>query len=48
MVETEFLFGFQPKDKHYSIVTKILEIYKAEKPFSLHYPISALQRILCF
>jgi len=45
MVETEFLFGFQPKDKYYSLVTEILEIYKAEKPFSFHYPVSALLEV---
>jgi len=42
MVETEFLFGFQPKDKHYDTVSDILETYAATKPFSLYYPISAL------
>lgn len=45
MVETEFLFGFQPKDKYYSTVTEILKIFKAEKPFSLHYPVSALLEV---
>ena len=42
MVETEFLFGFQPKDKHYDIVSSILKAYMATKPFSLYYPVSAL------
>lgn len=42
MVETEFLFSFQPKDKHYDVVSNILEAYATTKPFPLHYPISAL------
>jgi len=41
MVETEFLFGFQPKDKRYDVVSNILA-YATTKPFSLYYPISAL------
>lgn len=45
MVETEFLFGFQPKDKHYATVTRILEAYSRTKPFLLHYPVSALLEI---
>lgn len=45
MVETEFLFGFQPKDKHYDIVSSILKAYEATKPFSLYYPVSALIEI---
>lgn len=42
MVETEFLFGFQPKDKHYNIVSRILKAYAETKGFSIHYPVSAL------
>lgn len=42
MVETEFLFGFQPKDKHYNVVSSILKTYMATKPFTLYYPVSAL------
>jgi len=45
MVETEFLFGFQPKDKHYDAVSSILKAYEATKPFSLYYPVSALVEI---
>lgn len=45
MVETEFLFGFQPKDKHYDIASNILKAYTATKPFSLYYPVSALVEI---
>ena len=45
MVETEFLFGFQPKDKHYDVVSSVLKAYMAAKPFSLHYPVSALIEI---
>jgi len=45
MVETEFLFGFQPKDKHYDVVSSILKAYTATKPFSLFYPVSALVEI---
>jgi len=45
MVETEFLFGFQPKDKHYDVVSSILKAYMATKPFSLSYPVSALIEI---
>lgn len=45
MVETEFLFGFQPKDKHYGIVSKILKAYMATKPFPVYYPVSALIEI---
>ena len=42
MVETEFLFGFQPRDKHYDVVSSILKEYTAAtKTFSLYYPISA-------
>jgi len=29
MVETEFLFGFQPKDRRYDVVSKILKAYAA-------------------
>ncbi|MEM2123632.1 MAG: PIN domain-containing protein [Candidatus Bathyarchaeia archaeon] len=42
MVETEFLFGFQPKDRRYDIVSRILEAYKASKDLSIYYPTSAL------
>jgi len=42
MVETEFLFGFQPKDKHYEVVSNILKAYPAIKLFSLYYSVSAL------
>ncbi|MGQ9530598.1 MAG: PIN domain-containing protein [Candidatus Bathycorpusculaceae bacterium] len=42
MIETEFLFGFQPKDKHYDVVSSILKAYTANKPFSIYYPVSAL------
>jgi PIN domain nuclease of toxin-antitoxin system len=42
MVETEFLFGFQPKDKRYDIVSKILKAYAATKPFPVYFPVSAL------
>ena len=45
MVETEFLFGFQPKDKHYDVVSGILKAYMATKPFSLYYPVSALVEV---
>ena len=45
MVETEFLFGFQPKDKHYDLASNILKAYTATKPFSLYYPVSALVEI---
>jgi len=45
MVETEFLFGFQPKDKHYDAVSSVLKAYTATKPFSLYYPVSALVEI---
>jgi len=46
MVETEFLFGFQPKDKHYDVVSGVLKAYMATKPFSLYYPVSGLVEIL--
>jgi len=42
LVETEFLFGFQPKDKHYDVISSVLKAYMATKPFSLYYPVSAL------
>ncbi|MEM2965103.1 MAG: PIN domain-containing protein [Candidatus Bathyarchaeia archaeon] len=42
MVETEFLFGFQPKDRRYDIVSRILRAYMAARPFSIYYPVSAL------
>lgn len=46
MVETEFLFGFQPKDKHYDLASGILKAYTAtKKSFSLYYPVSALVEI---
>ena len=45
MVETEFLFGFQPKDRRYDMVSRILRAYMATKPFSLYYPASALIEI---
>jgi len=45
MVETEFLFGFQPKDKHYDVVSSILKAYMATKPFSLYYSVSALVEV---
>lgn len=45
MVETEFLFGFQPKDRRYDIVSRILKAYTATKPFSIYYPITALIEI---
>jgi len=45
MVETEFLFGFQPRDTHYEAVSNILKAYMAIKPFSLCYPVSALLEI---
>jgi len=45
MVETEFLFGFQPKDKRYDIVSKILKAYAATKPFPVYFPVSALIEI---
>lgn len=45
MVETEFLFGFQPKDKRYDVVSSILKAYVATKPFSLYYPVSAMIEI---
>jgi len=45
IVETEFLFGFQPKDKHYDAVSSILKAYVATKPFSLYYSVSALVEI---
>jgi len=45
VVETEFLFGFQPKDRHYDVVSSILKAYAAIKPFSLHYSVSALVEI---
>jgi len=45
VVETEFLFGFQPRDKYYELVSSILKAYMATKPFSLYYPVSALVEI---
>jgi len=45
MVETEFLFGFQPKDRRYDIVSKILKAYVAAKPFPVYFPVSALIEI---
>ena len=45
MVETEFLFGFQPKDRCYGIVSRILKAYVATKPFPVYYPVSALIEI---
>jgi len=45
MVETEFLFGFQPRDKYYELASSILKEYGATKPFSLYYPVSALLEI---
>jgi len=45
MVETEFLFGFQPKDKYYDAVSSILKTYVATRPLSLYYPASALIEI---
>jgi len=45
MVETEFLFGFQPKDKHYDVVSSVLKAYMAARSFSLYYPVSALIEI---
>jgi len=45
MVETEFLFGFQPKDKHYDIVSNVLKAYIATKPFTIYYPVSALLEV---
>jgi len=45
MVETEFLFGFQPKDKHYDVVSSILKAYTVKKVFSLYYPASAIVEV---
>ncbi|MGB9741184.1 MAG: PIN domain-containing protein [Candidatus Bathyarchaeia archaeon] len=45
MVETEFLFGFQPRDRRYDVVSKILKAYAAAKPFPIYYPVSALIEI---
>jgi hypothetical protein len=45
MVETEFLFGFQPKDRRYDIISKILKAYAATKPFPVYFPVSALIEI---
>jgi len=45
MVETEFLFGFQPRDRHYETVSNILKAYMTIKPFSLCYPFSVLLEI---
>lgn len=45
MVETEFLFGFQPKDRWYNVVSRILKVYMATKPFLIYYPVSALIEI---
>jgi hypothetical protein len=42
IVETEFLFSFQPRDRHYDLVPKILKAYKASKPFPIYFPVSAL------
>jgi len=42
MVETEFLFGFQPKDRHYDVVSNVLKVYSAKKGFSIYYPVSAV------
>ncbi|MEM3602706.1 MAG: hypothetical protein QXN87_08565, partial [Candidatus Bathyarchaeia archaeon] len=42
MVETEFLFAFQPKDRHYDIVSRILKAYIETKSLRIHYPVSAL------
>jgi hypothetical protein len=45
MVETEFLFGFQPKDKHYDVVSNVLKAYSSKKPLPLYYPVSAMVEI---
>ncbi|MEM2875920.1 MAG: PIN domain-containing protein [Candidatus Bathyarchaeia archaeon] len=45
MVETEFLFGFQPKDRRYDTVSKILKAYIAAKDFIIYYPTSALVEV---
>ncbi|MHA1208005.1 MAG: hypothetical protein ACTSSA_02165 [Candidatus Freyarchaeota archaeon] len=45
MVETEFLFGFQPKDKHYNTVSSILKAYTEKRFLRLYYPTSALMEI---
>lgn len=42
MVETEFLFGFQPKDRRYNIVSRILKAYMEKRRLSIYYPVSAL------
>ncbi|MGB9854689.1 MAG: type II toxin-antitoxin system VapC family toxin [Candidatus Bathyarchaeales archaeon] len=45
MVETEFLFGFQPKDRRYDIVFRILKAYMETRGFSIYYPVSALMEV---
>lgn len=45
LVETEFLFGFQPKDKHYDIVSSVLKAYMETNRFTIYYPVSALLEI---
>ncbi|MEM2971387.1 MAG: PIN domain-containing protein [Candidatus Bathyarchaeia archaeon] len=45
MVETEFLFGFQPKDRRYNIVSRILRVYVETKSLRIYYPTSALVEV---
>lgn len=45
MVETEFLFGFQPKDRRYDMVSRILKTYIETKRLSIYYPVSALMEV---
>ena len=42
MVETKFLFCFQPRNRHYDLVSKILKAYETSKPFPIYFPVSAL------
>ena len=44
MVEAEFLFGFQPKDRRYDIASRILKGYTAAT-FLIYYPATALIEI---
>ncbi len=45
MVETEFLFGFQPRDRWYDIVSRILKAYMETGGFSIYHPVSALMEV---
>jgi predicted nucleic acid-binding protein len=45
MVDTEFLFALQPRDKHYGLVSRILERYSKNRSLSIRYPVSAILEI---